>query len=158
MRAKRFFLGLGIWLMVAGSCIATSEAATVGDDVAAIHQVLDRQQAAWNRGDVPDFMQGYKDAPDTTFVGTSVRKGYRTILASYRKHYATKAQMGQLTFSAIDVRLLPDTHGEAHYAIVTGRFHLDRSAHGEAARDDGVFSLFWEHTTAGWKIILDHTS
>ena len=44
------------------------------------------------------------------------------------------------------------------YAAVTGRFHLDRSAHGEAARDDGVFSLLWEKTADGWKIILDHTS
>jgi ketosteroid isomerase-like protein len=41
---------------------------------------------------------------------------------------------------------------------VTGRFHLDRTTRGEAARDDGVFSLLWEKTAGGWKIILDHTS
>jgi ketosteroid isomerase-like protein len=103
-------------------------------------------------------MHGYKDAPDTTFVGSSVRKGYRAILESYRKHYAGKAQMGELTFSDLDVRLLPGLDGEVRYAVVTGRFHLDRAAHGEVAQDDGVFSLLWEKTADGWKIILDHTS
>src|SRR3546814_7823404 len=82
---------------------------------------MDQAQAAWNRGDVADYMRCYKDAPDTTFVGSSVRKGYQAILASYRKHYASKAQMGQLTFSDLDVRLLPAAGGEAHYAIMTGR-------------------------------------
>ena len=120
--------------------------------------VMDAQAAAWNRGDVVEFVRSYKDAPDTTFVGASVRKGYRTILESYRKHYATKEQMGRLTYSELEVRLLPDAHGEVRYAAMTGRFHLDRTAHGEAARDDGVFSLLWEKTPDGWKIILDHTS
>ncbi|KZC42132.1 UNVERIFIED_ORG: DUF4440 domain-containing protein, partial [Rhodanobacter sp. FW104-R5] len=104
------------------------------------------------------YMRGYKDAPDTTFVGSSVRKGYRAILDGYRKHYANPAQMGRLTFSGLDVRLLPGAGGEVRYAAVTGRFHLDRAAHGEVARDDGVFSLLWEKTADGWKIILDHTS
>jgi uncharacterized protein (TIGR02246 family) len=137
---------------------ATGGQTTAGPDTAAIEQVMAQQQAAWNRGDVDDFMHGYKDAADTTFVGSSVRKGYRDILASYRQHYATKAQMGRLTFSAIDVRLLPGADGVVRYAAVTGRFHLDRSAHGEVAKDDGVFSLLWEKTPGGWKIILDHSS
>ena len=129
-----------------------------GPDTAAIEDVMAQQQAAWNRGDVDDFMRGYKDAADTTFVGSSVRKGYRDILASYRQHYATRAQMGRLTFSGIDVRLLPGDGGVVHYAAVTGRFHLDRSAHSDVAKDDGVFSLLWEKTPSGWKIILDHSS
>jgi ketosteroid isomerase-like protein len=54
--------------------------------------------------------------------------------------------------------LLPGADGEVRYAAVTGRFHLDRTAHGEASKDDGVFSLLWEKTPDGWKIILDHTS
>jgi uncharacterized protein (TIGR02246 family) len=128
------------------------------DEAAAIRQAMAAQQAAWNRGDVDAFMQTYKDAPDTTFVGSTVRKGYRAILESYRRHYATRAQMGRLSFSGIDVRLLPGSHGDVRYAVVTGRFHLDRSAHGEAAQDDGIYSLLWEKTAAGWKIILDHTS
>ncbi|HEV2681212.1 MAG TPA: nuclear transport factor 2 family protein [Rhodanobacter sp.] len=159
MTARRFLIALVILLMMAGSGAAgLGRAATVDDDAITIRQVMDQQQAAWNRGDVVDYMRGYKDAPDTTFVGSSVRKGYRAILDSYRKHYATKQQMGRLTFSDLDVRLLPGASGEVRYAAVTGRFHLDRTTHGEAAKDDGVFSLLWEKTAEGWKIILDHSS
>ncbi len=123
-----------------------------------IRQVLEAQQAAWNRGDIVAFMHGYRDSPRTTFVGTSVRKGYRTILDSYRQHYTGRAQMGQLSFSQLEVRLLPCAQGPARYAIVTGHFHLERSSRGAAKADDGVFSLVWEHTGQGWKIILDHSS
>jgi uncharacterized protein (TIGR02246 family) len=158
MTARRFYLLLGFLLALTGPGSVGSSLAATADDAAAIRQVLGQQQAAWNRGDVVDFMHGYKDAPDTTFVGSSVRKGYREILDSYRKHYATRQQMGQLTFSDLDVRLLPGASGEPRYAVVTGHFHLDRTAHGEAAQDDGVFSLLWERTAAGWKIILDHSS
>lgn len=145
-------------LLLAGTSIPWQAAAAPGDDAASIRQVMADQQAAWNRGDVDGFMRGYKDAPDTTFVGSSVRKGYRQILASYREHYATREQMGRLTFSDLDVRLLPGASGTVRYAVVTGRFHLDRTAHGSVAQDDGVYSLVWEKTPDGWKIILDHSS
>lgn len=149
--AAALLLALFAWTVV-------GRAATPGGDAAAIRRVLAEQQAAWNRGDLDSFMSGYKDAPDTTFVGSSVRKGYRQILASYREHYATREQMGRLTFSDLDVRLLPCASGAVRYAAVTGRFHLDRTAHGSVAQDDGVYSLLWEKTPVGWKIILDHSS
>ncbi|MGN2244709.1 YybH family protein [Frateuria sp. GZRR33] len=148
---------LSRWVVLL-SLVVTSPAMAATDDAAAIRQVLADQQAAWNHGDVDTFMHGYKDAPDTTFVGSTVRKGYQAILASYRKHYANEAQMGRLTFSDVDVRLLPCAQGEVRYAVVTGRFHLDRNEHGEVAQDDGVYSLLWQKTAAGWKIILDHSS
>ena len=158
MAGRRFYLLLGTLLALTGLARASSIGAAATGDDATIRQVLHQQQVAWNRGDIADFMHGYKDAPDTTFVGSTVRKGYRNILESYRKHYATRQQMGQLTFSDMDVRLLPGANGEVRYAAVTGHFHLDRTARGEAAQDDGVFSLLWEKTTRGWKIILDHSS
>lgn len=156
MTARMFLIGLQV--LVALALAGSARAAAPADDAAAIRQVMGQQAAAWNRGDVVEFMRSYKDAPDTTFIGTGVRKGYRTILESYRKHYATKEQMGRLTYAELDVRLLPDAHGEVRYAAMTGRFHLDRTARGEAGQDDGVFSLLWEKTAGGWKIILDHTS
>ena len=118
----------------------------------AIRAVLDRQAASWNRGDIVGFMDGYKHADDTTFVGKTVEHGFASILARYQKKYASKDQMGTLSFDDLAVRPL-----DAHYAIVTGRFHLTRtaSAGGDAA---GVFSLIFEQTAAGWKIILDHSS
>lgn len=130
----------------------TKPPVTVADD-AAIRQVLVVQTTAWNAGNIETFMQSYKDAPDTTFIGAKVRLGYQPILENYRTNYASKQKMGTLTFSELNVRLL-----DAKYAIVTGRFHLSRTQMDKGAKNDGVFSLVWEKTEAGWKIILDHTS
>lgn len=135
-----------------------SLSAQASKDETAIRTVLEAQVAAWNRSDIPAFMESYENSPETTFIGKTMAKGYAPILERYKKNYSTHEQMGTLTFHDIEVRLLPVTTGPTEYAIVTGHFHLDRSAHGEAAKDDGIFSLLWHKTPTGWKIILDHTS
>jgi uncharacterized protein (TIGR02246 family) len=127
-------------------------------DRKAIQAAIDAQADAWNRADIPAFMQTYENSPDTTFIGTKVRKGYGPIFERYKSAYTTPEQMGKLTFSDIDIRLLPSSSGKVEYAVVTGTFHLQRSAHGEAKKDDGIFSLVWRKGPQGWKIILDHTS
>jgi uncharacterized protein (TIGR02246 family) len=134
-----------------------AQPAPAGDE-AAIRAVIAAQAAAWNRADIPAFMQAYDDSPDTTFLGSAVRKGYQPILERYRAAYANAAQMGTLTFSNIEVRLLPSSCGATEYALVTGNFHLDRTQKGPATKDDGIFSLVWRKTLQGWKIILDHSS
>ncbi len=121
-------------------------------DEMAIRKALETQVAAWNRGDIVEFMRTYKDSPDTTFVGKSVEHGYAPILRRYQTKYASKDQMGLLSFDGIEVSLL-----DAHYATVIGRFHLARSA--TAGGDaNGIFSLVFEKASTGWKIVLDHTS
>jgi uncharacterized protein (TIGR02246 family) len=159
MNARSFPLCIALLLATIGMvAVPTSRALAADNEATAIRQVLATQQADWNRGDVVAFMRGYKDSPETTFVGAKVRKGFQAILQSYKKNYASKAQMGTLTFSEVDVRLLPCADGHTQYAAVTGHFHLDRTLRGAAAKDDGVFSLLWEKTGDGWKVILDHTS
>lgn len=118
----------------------------------AVRHVLDDQVSAWNRGDIDTFMQGYDDSPETTFIGKTVVKGYAGVRENYHRRYASAAAMGKLDFSAIEAKPLG-----AKFALVTGKFHLTRT---EAGGGDasGVFSLIFEHKTAGWKIILDHTS
>jgi ketosteroid isomerase-like protein len=142
---------------------AAAQAAQPGaareSDEAAIKTTLTAQTEAWNRGDVESFMQSYEDSPETTFIGTtSIRKGFRPILARYKENYSTREQMGTLTFKDLDVRLLPSASGSVEYAIVTGRFHLERTAKGAATKDDGIFSLVWHKSAGKWKIVLDHTS
>lgn len=117
-----------------------------------IRKVLADQQAAWNNGDIAAFMRGYDDSVQTTFIGKTVEHGYAMILARYQRNYASRAAMGQLAFSELDVRML----GEGH-AVVTGRFHLSRTEDG-GGDASGVFSLVFEKKASGWKIILDHTS
>ena len=124
----------------------------------AIRAVIAAQTAAWNRGDIPGFMQAYEDSPETTFIGLTLRQGFQPILQRYRLSYSNPEQMGTLSFTDLDVRLLPSSCGGAEYAVVTGKFHLDRKAKGEAKKDDGIFSLVWRKGPAGWKIVLDHTS
>jgi ketosteroid isomerase-like protein len=142
--------------------VATSMAQTPAarkSDEAVIRSVIDNQVIAWNRGDIPAFMASYEDSPETTFVGTdSVNKGFQPILERYKKGYANKDQMGTLTFKELDIRLLPSASHATEYAIVTGRFHLERTAKGTASKDDGIFSLVWHKTPSGWKIVLDHTA
>jgi ketosteroid isomerase-like protein len=117
-----------------------------------IRKVLNDQTLAWNRGDIPAFMSGYENSPNTTFVGADVSKGYAAVLERYKQKYSSKAKMGTLRFSDLEVNMLG-----ADYAEVMGRFHLDRTkeAGGEA---NGIFTLLFRRTPAGWKIIVDHTS
>lgn len=151
MRSVLLFL-----MMICAGTAVFAQPAT--DESAAIKAVLAAQADAWNRGDVPTFMQGYEDSDATTFVGATVRKGYQPILERYRTAYANPAQMGKLTFSNIEVRLLPGTCGAVDYAVVTGNFHLDRTARGTQTKDDGIFSLVFHKGPNGWKITLDHSS
>jgi uncharacterized protein (TIGR02246 family) len=137
---------------------AGSFAQTAGGDEAAIRAAMAAQVAAWNKGDVATFMQTYENSPETTFVGTTVNKGYEPILKHYEANYTNSAQMGTLTFSNLEVRLLPASCGVVEYAVITGNFHLDRTQKGAATKDDGIFSLVWHKGPDGWKIVLDHTS
>jgi uncharacterized protein (TIGR02246 family) len=127
-------------------------------DRQAIETLMATQVDAWNRADIPAFMQVYENSPETTFIGMTLRKGYQTIVDRYAKAYSTPEQMGKLTFSDLDVRFLPSSCGKVEFAVVTGKFHLARTAHGEAGKDDGIFSLVWRKGPTGWKILLDHTS
>lgn len=117
-----------------------------------IRAVLDDQVSAWNRGDIPAFMDGYDKSDATAFVSATITKGHAQVLANYLKRYPTREKMGTLQFSDLEIQPL----GSA-YASVIGRFHLDRSAEagGEAA---GIFTLLFHKTAHGWRIILDHTS
>jgi uncharacterized protein (TIGR02246 family) len=148
-----------IFLMMLVLCgVMTVQAQSGGGDEAAIRTAMTAQVTAWNQGDIPTFMQTYENSPETTFVGSTVRKGYQPILEHYLKAYATREQMGTLSFTNLEVRLLPDSSGVVEFATVTGNFHLERTTKGEAKKDDGIFSLVWRKGPQGWKIILDHTS
>ena len=135
---------------------ATHDAAA--SDETEIRAVIKAQSEAWNRADIPAFMEAYEDSPDTTFIGLSLRKGYQPIRERYMLSYTNPEQMGKLTFNDLDIRLLSSGCGKSEIALVTGKFHLERSAKGEAKKDDGIFSLVWRKGPHGWKIILDHTS
>ena len=121
-----------------------------GDASNAIRAVLTEQQTAWNRGDIPAFLQGYWNSSELTFAGSEgIVRGYAGLLERYRKSYPDKAHMGELEFSGLEIRALePDS------ALVLGHWHLKRTV-GDAG---GVFSLVFHRFPVGWRIIHDHTS
>jgi ketosteroid isomerase-like protein len=115
-------------------------------------KVLLAQEKAWNAGDLESYVKGYKDSPDTIFVGRSISEGYAQILEDYKRNYSTRAAMGTLAFSELEVHSLSDT-----FAACLGKYHLDRSKK-DGGPADGLFSLVMQKTDQGWKIVLDHTS
>jgi uncharacterized protein (TIGR02246 family) len=147
MRALR--IGL-VWL--AALAVLGPATARAADSSEEIKQVLTRQVDDWNRGDVESFMAGYEASPETTFIGKTIQHGYESILARYKTAYSSKEAMGTLVFSDLKVRMLG-----AEYAVVTGSYHLTRTASG-GGDAGGVFSLVFRKNAQGWHIILDHTS
>ena len=76
-------------------------------DRAAVVAVLEDQKTAWNRGDIPAFMNGYWRSPDVTFAGKAgFTRGWDTVLARYQRTYPDQASMGHLEFSELEVRPL----------------------------------------------------
>jgi len=115
-------------------------------------KVLLKQEAAWNRGDLDGFAQGYKDSPDTLFITRQVSRGFTGMLAEYHQNYPNRAAMGTLGFSELEVHRLDDT-----FAVCIGKYHLERGKK-DGGNADGVFSLVFEKTDKGWKIVVDHTT
>jgi uncharacterized protein (TIGR02246 family) len=120
-------------------------------DRAAIAAVLDRQVAAWNRGDLAAYMEGYARTPALVFTsGGNVRRGWQDAFDHYQARYATDPKaMGALAFQIDSI----DPVG-ADGAVVLGRWELTGTAHA----GHGVFTLVVERRPEGWRIIHDHTS
>ena len=116
-------------------------------------KVLLAQERAWNQGDLDTFSKSYKDAPNILFLSSaSISRGFAGMLDTYRQNYPTRAAMGTLTFSNLEVLPLDD-----RFAVTTGHFALQRGKK-EGGNTEGNFSLVMEKTTDGWKIIVDHTT
>jgi beta-aspartyl-peptidase (threonine type) len=120
-------------------------------DRAAIASVLDNQIAAWNRGDLAGYMDGYARTPALVFTsGGNVRHGWQDAFDHYQARYATDPRaMGTLVF-AIDS--IDPVGGDG--AVVLGRWDLTGTTH----PGRGVFTLVLERRPEGWRIVHDHTS
>ncbi len=64
--------------------------------------MLNAQEAAWNRGDLNSFATGYKNSPETLFIGRQISRGYDQMLADYKGNYPNKEAMGTLSFSDLE--------------------------------------------------------
>ena len=117
---------------------------------AAIRKVMDEQAAAWNRGDIEGFMQGYWNSPEMKFVsGDNVARGWQAALDRYKKNYDSRAKMGVLTFSGLEINII-----SKDAAVVLGNWALQR----DNDNPKGKFTLIFRKFNDGWKIVHDHTS
>ena len=117
---------------------------------AEIRAVLQAQQEAWNRGDLDAFMNGYARSESTVLVSDdTVTRGGKSARDRYKIKYRSRAKMGKLRFSDLDIQSLGN---EA--AVVLGRWALKR-ANGVT---QGHFTLVFRRTPDGWRIVHDHTS
>jgi len=124
------------------------------NNVQAIKSVLALQVAAWNRGDIPAFMDGYWKSDDLEFVNAAgIFQGWQDVLKRYQHSYPDRAAMGHLTFSGVEIRALCQDAG-----FVVGHFRLDREKNGQKDHPEGAFTLIFRKFPAGWKIINDHTT
>jgi ketosteroid isomerase-like protein len=115
-----------------------------------IRNILATQNAAWNRGDLEQFMKGYWESDSLMFIGKSgVTYGYKKTLENYKKGYPDTASMGKLAFTLIEVKKL-----SPEYYHVTGKWFLKRSI-GDVG---GHYTLLFRKIKGHWVIISDHSS
>ena len=115
-----------------------------------VRNLLAKQNAAWNRGDVDAFMVGYWENDSLMFIGKSgITYGYKNTLANYKKNYPDTTVMGKLTFTLIQVKQL-----SPEYFHVTGKYYLTRTI-GDAS---GHFTLMFRKINGKWVVISDHSS
>ncbi|KUG07871.1 L-asparaginase [Solirubrum puertoriconensis] len=139
-----------MWLQ---ACTAAKPgtAQTFARDEQQIRAVLSTQTAAWNRGDVAAFMQGYWQSDSLLFIGKNgPTRGWQRTLENYRRSYPDAAAMGQLSFSQL--RVHPIGADAAH---VVGHWQLARPTAGDVG---GWFTLLFRKIEGKWVIVADHSS
>jgi len=139
---KSTFLSVCLLLAIA--------AGAQSNDETSIRQLLDQQTAAWNRGDIDRFMDGYWENDSLMFIGKSgVTYGWTNTLNNYKRGYPDTAAMGKLRFELLTVKRLSD-----EYYFVVGKWFLQRSI----GNIGGHYNLLFRKINGKWAIIADHSS
>ena len=145
MRAKNVFTTVGL-------LFAVGIASAAGDASAEIRAVMDQQVAAWNRGDIDGYMDGYVRSDKLEFVSAGkITRGWQTVRDRYHRKYDSREKMGKLAFSEIKVTQLNSTT-----ALVAGRWSLQR----KSDQPHGTFVLVFRRIppSGEWRIVRDQTS
>jgi ketosteroid isomerase-like protein len=132
---------------IAGVAQTASEQTKIAAEIRA---VMDIQAADWNRGDIDSFMRGYWRSDKLVFVsGGNIARGWQQTIDRYKRNYDTRAKMGTLTFSDLEITVL-----SRDAAFVLGSWSLAR----EKDNPHGKFTLVFRKIGGAWRIVMDHTS
>ncbi|ACT58080.1 DUF4440 domain-containing protein [Hirschia baltica] len=116
-----------------------------------IRALLAKQDAAWNKGDIDGFMEGYLPSEDLRFAsGDNITWGFNETLERYKSRYDSPEKMGKISLEIQEFKLFTETD-----ATVFGRWYLTRPEAGDAG---GLFTLILEKQNGKWLVVSDHTS
>lgn len=114
-----------------------------------IVQLMEKQVADWNNGNLEGFMTAYWQNDSLMFISSDgLHYGWQTLYDRYTAAYAQGNEMGALQFKIFRVEQLSDD-----LMLCVGTWHLENAS----GLHEGPFSLNWRNTGAEWKIICDHT-
>lgn len=125
-------------------------AASPQTEKAAILSVIDRMEAAWNRGDFRGYMAGFKN-PDVVFVsGGKFQQGWQGTLDHYIRDYGgSPERRGQLHFYNMKIDMLAP-----NAAMLIGQYRLVRGPRVTEGVNTRLFKKFHGH----WLITMNHVS
>jgi len=116
----------------------------------AIGNALQKQEDAWNEGDLENYMQGYWKNDSVMFIGKSgITYGWQQTLDNYKKGYPDKEAMGKLNFTIVQIKPI-----SSKFYFVVGKWHLQRTV-GDL---QGIFTLLFKKINGKWLIVADHSS
>lgn len=149
---RKVFGIVGMLLLATLLAAQTAGSGNVKGDEAAIRAELDSQVAAWNKGDLKGYMQGYWHSQELTFFAADRESaGWEAAYQRYRTAYVGRnKEMGRLNFSNVRVELLG---GGA--AFVRGGWQLTSK---DGKQRNGLFTIVLRKFDEGWRIIHDHSS
>jgi ketosteroid isomerase-like protein len=125
-------------------------AASPQTDRAAILSVVDRMEAAWNRGDFRGYMAGFQN-PNVVFIsGGKFQDGWQGTLDHYIRDYGgSPERRGQLHFYNMKVDLLAP-----NAAMLIGQYRLVRGRR----VTEGVNTRLFKKIHGRWLITMNHVS
>lgn len=130
--------------------LGTSLSAQEDADFAQIRAALMQQEADWNKGDIPAFMEVYWKSDQLQFIGAAgVTKGWQQTLDGYKRRYPDRDAMGQLKFGIVSMEKLSKKS-----VFLVGTWDLKRKNDAPG----GHFILIWKKIKGKWVITADHTS
>jgi hypothetical protein len=141
MLKKTFLLAL-ISMVLFCSC-------STGNETTLVLDAMKAQEASWNAGNIPGFMDYYWKNDSLKFIGSKGNTfGWDKTLRNYQRHYPDLAAMGKLKFTILELsRLSPAC------VFVVGKWELEKEHPA-----GGHFSLLWRKISGKWVIVCDHTS
>ena len=117
---------------------------------AAIRDAFEVGKAAWNRGDIDTYLDGFWPSEKTRWVsGGTVIEGREAIVSAYTARFASAENMGTLQLTRLDIDMLTETDALAFGKLLHTLNDVTREL---------VFTVHLRKAGEGWLIVSDHTS